>query len=348
MHVKDGAPQLKKLISIISVVFCSCASEVPRSPGVQATVSDGAASGVSDKSVVATGKEPNAEPEGHFAVVNGHRLWYRIAGQGYPLLLIPGGPGMSHRYLYPGLARLADSFQVIYFDAFGRGQSDRALSLDQYSFDQDIEDIEGLRVSLGFNKIALYGHSYGGMVAQGYALRYPSSLGKLILANTLHSAEMWQKGNDDNTNTEIENQFPEVWAELQQLRAQGAVSCESEYQTVQGRVPLSLFYFYDPVHADIAFDSNVDVYCRIAGPDADVVLGGDMASLDFRRRLHEIRVPTLVLAGRFDRVSIPRYSVQYRSLMPQAEFVMFERSGHFTFIEEPERHDAVVRTFLTK
>jgi proline iminopeptidase len=288
-----------------------------------------------------------AEPQGKFVVVNGHRLWYRIAGQGSPLLIIPGGPGDSHTYLYPGLERLADSFEVIYFDAFGRGQSDRSQNPSEYSFNHDIDEVEGLRKALGLGKIAVYGHSYGGLVAQGYALRYPQSLSKLILANAPHSAEMWQKGND-NCNNEIQNQFPEVWAELQQLRAKGGLSCDSAYQKVQGRVPLSLFYFYDPSHANLALDMNLEVYCRLAGPDADIVLGGDLASVDFRQQLREIRIPTLVLAGRFDHVAIPRYSEQYRTLMPQAEFVMFEQSGHLPFIEEPELHDSVVRAFLSK
>jgi proline iminopeptidase len=170
----------------------------------------------------------------------------------------------------------------------------------------------------------------------------------LILANTLRSAEMWQKGNNDNANREIENQSPEVWAELQQLRTQSAVSCDANYQTVQGRVPLGLFYFHDPVYEDLQFDLNAEVYCQIAGPDADVALGGDIASVDFRRRLREIQVPTLVLAGRFDRVAPPRYSLTCRTLMPQATFVMFEKSGHFPFIEEREHHDTVVREFLNR
>ena len=132
--------------------------------------------------------QPAAEPQGQFIVVNGHRLWCRIAGQGSPLLLIPGGPGSSHSYFYPSMERLANSFQVIYFDAFGRGQSDRAKNPREYSLTNDIDDAEGLRKALGLGQIAVYGHSYGGLVAQGYALRYPQSLSKLILANTCHSA----------------------------------------------------------------------------------------------------------------------------------------------------------------
>jgi len=287
------------------------------------------------------------EPQGKLVVVNGSRLWYRIAGHGTPLLLIPGGPGSSHNYFYPGLERLADSFQLIYFDAFGRGQSDRAKSSGEYSLDRDIEDVEGLRKALGFDKIAVYGHSYGGVVAQGYALRYPQSLSRLILANTCHSAEMWQ-GCNDNWNNEIQNQYPEVWAELQEIRAKGSVTSDPEYQKVQGRVPLCLLYFYDPSYSNITVDTSPDVFNQIAGPDANVVLGGDLASIDFRSRLREIQVPTLILAGRFDRVAMPRFSMQFRTFMPDAQFVLFEKSGHLPFIEEPELHDSIVRKFLEK
>ena len=114
-----------------------------------------------------------------------------------------------------------------------------------------------------------------------------------------------------------------------------------------GRVPAGLFYFYDPARA-FPIDINLDVYCRIAGADADVVLGGDLASLDFRNRLRGIRVPALILTGRFDRVAIPRYALEFRALMPDAEFVMFERSGHLPFVEEPDEHDRVLRAFLSQ
>ena len=90
-----------------------------------------------------------AEPQGRFVVVNGHRLWYRIAGQGSPLLLIPGGPGSSHSYFYPSMEHLANSFQVIYFDAYGRGQTYRAKNPGKYSLNHDIDDVEGLNADRG-------------------------------------------------------------------------------------------------------------------------------------------------------------------------------------------------------
>jgi proline iminopeptidase len=286
------------------------------------------------------------ELQGRLVEVNGHKLWYRMAGKGNPLLLIPGGPGSSHSYFYPSLERLANSFQVIYFDPFGRGRSDRARDPSEYSLRGDIEDVDGLRKALGLEQITVYGHSYGGIVAQGYALQYPRSIGKLILANTCHSAEMWEKGANENWNREIQNQYPEVWKRIQELRDQGVLSSDPAYQEVQGSVALPLLYFYNPAQANIAVDTNAEVFYRIAGPDAGFVLGGDLASIDYRDRLSEIRIPTLVLAGRFDRVGIPRYTVQFKTYMPQAQFVMFEKSGHLPFLEEPEYHDAVAGGFL--
>lgn len=291
-----------------------------------------------------------AEPEGNFVTVNGKRLWYRVEGQGPPLILIPGGPGVSHKYLWPYFSVLSNEYRVIYFDAFGRGRSERASIPSEYTFGRDVQDIEALRLALGLGKIAVYGQSYGGLVAQAYALEYPSSLTHLVLGNSFHGAEMWQKGLNDTWNMQLENQMPELWARLQDLRRQGGVSCDSEYQKIESEIPMALPYYYDPTNSEegnySSLDVNLDVYCQIAGPDADVVLGGQLASVDFRSRLRKVAVPTLVLAGRFDRISIPRFAVQYRHLMPQAQFVMFEKSGHMPFVEESEKHFDVVRGFL--
>jgi proline iminopeptidase len=290
------------------------------------------------------------EPDGAFTTVNGKRIWYRTEGQGSPLLLVPGGPGASHTYLWPHFSSLSKEFKVIYYDPYGRGQSDAADDPAEYTFMRDVDEIEALRRALQLPKLNIYGHSYGAMVAQAYALKYPDSLSHLILVSPFHSGEAWQKGNNDTWNQQLQNQIPETWRRLQEMRSHGHLSCEEEYQRVQDEIPMTPSYYYDPssrAHSG-SLDVNQEVYCQLAGPDADVALGGEMASLDFRPKLREIRVPTLILASRWDRVAIPRFTTQYKDLMPQATFVMFEKSGHLPFIEEPGEHEAAVTEFLKK
>ena len=288
------------------------------------------------------------EPDGAFMVVNGKRIWYRAEGKGPPLLLVPGGPGASHTYFWPHLSSLTKEFEVIYYDPYGRGRSDAADDPAEYTFARDVDEIEGIRQALHLPKINLYGHSYGAMVAQAYALKYPDSLSHLILVSPFHSSEAWQKGNNDTWNEQLRNHIPETWSRLQEMRRQGHLSCEEEYQRVQDEIPMTPSYYYNPSNATLSslLDVNDQVYCQLAGPDADLVLGGDMASLDFRPKLKEIKVPTLIIAGRWDRTAIPRFTTQYKELMPEATFIIFEKSGHLPFIEEPDNHTGLVTDFL--
>lgn len=283
---------------------------------------------------------------GNYVVVNGVKIWCESEGKGEPLLLIAGGPGSTH-YFEPFFSILADSCRLIYFDAFGRGKSDRAKSAKEYTFERDVEDIEGLRKALGLGKINLLGHSYGGMVAQAYALKYPDSVKRLILANTLYNAEMWQ-ANNDNSNYEIRNQYPEMWEKIHKIRAQGYHSSAKEHQEVY-QVPVGLLYFYNASIAEnLQWDINPEVYYAIAGDDADFLIGGDVGKLDFRMELHKLKMPTLILAGRYDRICLPRFSLQFKKYAPQAEFVIFEKSGHEPFREETEKMMKILRNFLNK
>jgi proline iminopeptidase len=292
------------------------------------------------------GQTKSIHPEGKLVNVNGAKLWVEIEGKGEPLLIIPGGPGDSH-YFHPSFSVLASSVQVICFDAFGRGKSDRAVNKKEYTFNRDVEDIEGLRKALGFETINLLGHSYGGMVAQEYALRYPEHVKRLILSNTLFNAEMWQ-ANNDNCNYELKNQYPEIWDSLMIVRALGYHSGDKIHYSLYGEVPIGLFYFYDASKAGhLEYTNNPDVYYSIAGYDCDFLIGGDMTNIDFRTKLKDLKMPLLIIAGRFDRVALPRFSIQFKKYAPQAEYVWFEKSGHQPFVEEPDKYFKVVREFLS-
>jgi proline iminopeptidase len=285
---------------------------------------------------------------GSFANVNGEKIWYQIKGKGEPIVLIPGGPGNSHLYLTPWFDELSKNFKVVYFDAFGRGKSSRAENKEEYSFQRDVNDLEGLRKALGFDKWSVLGHSYGGMVAQAYAIHHPGSVDKLILSDTFYDAEMWQE-NDDNSNYEFRNQCPEKWEKLMKIREQGYLSSSPEHVKAY-KIPSGLLYFYNPENAlKMRSDSlswNLDVYYQIVGVDGDFIIGGDIGRLDFRRDLKNLKMPVLILAGRYDRISDPRFAVKYKMYAPQAEFVMFEKSGHNPYVEEHDRYFRILNDFL--
>ena len=286
-------------------------------------------------------------PPGAYANVNGIKLWYETEGRGEPLVLVSGGPGDPHTVFHPFFSRLADRQQIVYFDEYGVGKSDRAKSSREYSFARDVENLEGLRKTLGLAKMNLLGQSYGGMVAQAYALKYPEWVGRLILLDSFYSGQMWQ-ANNDSSNHEIQAQYPEAWAKLQNLRAMGLRSSAPEHQEIYDSIPLGLFYFYDASKAALLPNepSNNDVYYAIAGDDADFTVGGDIAKLDFRADLRKLTMPILVIGGRYDRISLPQYAVKFKTYAPQARFVMMEKSGHFAYIEEPEKMLSVLRDFL--
>ncbi len=289
------------------------------------------------------------DTNGAYAWVDGAHLWFRIAGHGEPVVVIPGGPGDSHVYLTPWFDRLSKHYKLIYYDQFGTGKSDRAKDPNEYSFERNVNDLEGLRKDLGIKKWVVIGHSYGGMVAQAYALKYPNSVDKLVLSNTFYDAEMWQE-NDDNSNCEIRNQYPGLWAKLMKLRDEGCVSSSPQCQKLYGEVPAGLLYYYDAGNAaKVRTDPrgfNPQVYYRIVGADGDFLIEGDIGRLDFRTELKNLKMPVLIIAGRFDRIAIPRFSERFKEYCPQAKFVMFEKSGHLPFIEETRKYFQVVEEFL--
>ncbi|HZS61688.1 MAG TPA: alpha/beta fold hydrolase [Gemmatimonadaceae bacterium] len=280
---------------------------------------------------------------GQYVDIPGGRLWVESEGSGEPLLLLSGGPASSHLTFHPYFSALADQFRVLYLDYRGRGKS---TSTGPITFADDVADIEAVRQALGLPHLNVYGFSYGGMVAMEYALSHPSRVRRLILANTLHSPEMWQR-NHENINREIANQFPEVWEKILALRAQGVKSTDARVQALYAvHGPLVRFYNPDNVKKLLSEPGsrNAELYPVFVGEDVEFFIGGEVANLpDFRPRLKDLAMATLILAGRYDRALYPAYQLDFARYAPQARFVWMERSGTFSHIEEPDAVMALVR-----
>jgi proline iminopeptidase len=289
-------------------------------------------------------------PDGEYITVNHSKLWIEQEGKGDPVILISGGPGSAHVGMH-SFDTLADFCRLIFVDGYGRGKSDVAKDVKEYTLDRDIEDIEGIRKALKLETISVLGHSYGGLVAQGYAIKYPTHVKKLILASTFHSFVMWQE-NDDNSNHEIQENYPEIWDTLTKLRQQGLISSDSLHQAIYGQVPYGFLYGYNPEnfrrsgYGSYPNRMNYDLYYQMVGKDGDFIVGSDIGTFDFRKDLKNLKMPVLIVAGRYDRVAVPKMEVLYKEYCPQARFVMFEHSGHNPQVEEKGRLHNVVKEFM--
>ena len=124
------------------------------------------------------GTEIYFDVEGCGLVPDGNRMVERPTA-----LVIHGGPGGDHTGFKPGFAPLAERMQLVYFDHRGQGRSAKG-DPTTYTLDENVEDMEALRVHLGLGPIVSIGTSYGGMVAMAHAARYPASVSHLVLVVT--------------------------------------------------------------------------------------------------------------------------------------------------------------------
>jgi len=273
--------------------------------------------------------------------INGYKINVETLGEGDPIVFLAGGPGNSHDYMQGNFGQYYKTNKVIFIDFLGRGLSDDANDKSEYSVTNDVEILEVVRKVLNLDMISVVGHSYGAVHAQAYTLKYPEHVDKMVLINGFHSGEMWQ-ANCDSYNHYAKTHFPELWHKIDSLRALGYVSSDSVFSVLYRSFPTKYVYYHNTNIKQkvpkIKFRGmSPDVYYAIIGRDADFFVGGSMIDLDFRRRLKDVKSPTLIIAGRYDGVSTPEYALQYKKFMPQAKFVMFEQSGHNPYLEEPEK-----------
>lgn len=282
--------------------------------------------------------------------IDGYNYNVEVLGKGDPIFFLPGGPGNSHDYMQGNFGQYYKTNTVVFFDWLGRGASDNAKNIEEYSVENDVELIEKLRKKLGFDKISLVGHSYGTVPAQAYAIKYNNNVDKMVLINGFHSGAMWQ-ANCDSYNHYAKTHFPEKWRKVDSLRKLGYVSTDKELAKVYGNFPTKYIYYHNTklkqnVPKTKFRGFGLDVYKQIIGRDGDFDVSGSMINQDYRKDLKNVTAKTLVVAGRYDGVSTPEFAVQYKRFMPQAQFEMFEQSGHNPYLEEPEKFFKLFDVFM--
>lgn len=278
-----------------------------------------------------------APSNGKMVQVNGVTLWYEARGQGSapPLMVLNGGPGVSHEYMLGTSVwdELARRRRVIFYDQRGTGRSPALTKGQSCTLGDQIADLEALRTSLGIASMDVLGHSWGGVLAMAYAARHPERIHRLILCDS--GAPKW-----DETKFLFRDVFPEVTERqdaLQFAEQQGdTAATHADFREYQSMLAC------DPDRRAAMRDGPMPAFSTAV----NTALNNDLKQLDLNPELPKFHFPTLVLAGRFDANVAPSVAWKIHHLISGSEFTVFERSGHLPFFEEPESFIQRVERFL--
>ena len=244
-----------------------------------------------------------------FIDVNGVMIYFEILGRGEPLMIVHGGPGASHDYFLPYLLPLARHNRIIFIDERGSGQSQKLEDASQYTVENMVEDVEAVRQALGLGKMSLLGHSYGGALAQAYALKYQRNLTHLILASTWSST----KALNEVFVRMKQNMAPELRDRINKMEGGSLFGHGLPYQqnrytndymiAAWGEGYFPYLYHnrpdpnYDPISNGVM---SWDLYREMWGSHGEFVVDGNLKSVEYTDRLATLKVPTLILVGDHD------------------------------------------------
>jgi proline iminopeptidase len=268
------------------------------------------------------------------ALRDGVSLYVKQVGEGFPLIVLHGGPGLDHTGFRPYLDPLGDEFRLLYVDERGQGRSERvdpqSLTLEVFARDVDL-----LAQALGLDEFALLGHSFGAIVTTWHAINLGTAAAYVI------------SGGGDSS----EKLMADVQASLDAMGEKGvpiaeswehekSVETEEELKELL-RVQLP-FHFAGEPPPGYGEDTigTPDVLRHFAN------LGyGDF---DYTPDLNRVERPTLVIVGEHDRATTSRAARALQEGIAGSELVVLPGVGHMSFVEAPDDYLAAVRLFLRR
>jgi proline iminopeptidase len=272
-------------------------------------------------------------------VINSCRLNVEVMGpEDGPVLIAHHGGGGIGSLAEPKatFGPLSDRFRVIVFDARGCGKSE---GIPPYSHEQWAADVDGLRQWAGVDKVVVAGGSYGGFISLEYAVAYPEHTTAVMLRDTSADGSNLELAfeyarNQDRVEINWDN-FNRYWS--------GDIHDDEDLKARWAEIIPLYDYEYDPER------SAAEVESRIYRHEAhNWCFQHNWNDYDLKDKLPAVTAPTLVTVGRHDWVTPVSSSETIANLMPNAELVVFEKSGHSPQKEERDKFQRVLRDFVDR
>lgn len=268
---------------------------------------------------------------GYISVKQG-RLYYEKYGTGTPILVLHGGPGsgLDQGYFKPQLLALTANHEVIFYDQRGSGKSlETGMDRDIINLQQFTDDIETVRNTLGLEEFILLGHSWGGLLAMNYMIKYPRHVSKLILIDSMPADLSGKLAALNALNQRIEP----IKNEIAPLNDYDALQKLSAEQIIALNRKMFSVYFNNPQDSEkLTLDMTVESSLR--GFKVSQMMVQDMFD-NLLPQLEKLKVPTTIIHGEQD--FVPLWTAQaIANAIPNAKLVVVSNSGHFPFIEKPD------------
>ena len=280
-------------------------------------------------------------PGEYDVTLNGVRLHYTVRGSGPVTIAHSGGPGMDAGG-WDDFAGIDNFLTLVVLHPRGSGLSGPAAG-DAYLLTDYAADVEALRLHLELERPILMGWSHGGMVAQQFAFTFPNSLSQLILMDT--TAYFGEFLSDIEAAVSEFKDQPWFEQSFAALKAEWDGHYESDEDMRRLWAEEMKFYFKQ-------FDGRAQAYhqrtkdLRVSMGPLKVFNDKEIPTLDLRPHLGGIAVPALVIVGRHDFITNVAMAQEMVKHIPGARLEIFEESGHFVFVEEPEKFGRVIREFV--
>ena len=285
-------------------------------------------------------------PQGRF------KVWTKRVGNNPKLkvLLLHGGPGMTHEYFeafdsyFP-----AAGIEYYYYDQLGSAYSDQPKSPGSdalWTTGRFVEEVEQVRRALHLDKdnFCLLGHSWGGVLAIEYALKYPQHLKCLVISNMVDSIPAY---NDYAHKVLMPSMDPKQLAEVQKLEAERRtddprymqILIPMHYEKHLLRLPFAQW----PEPVARSFNHiNQHLYELMQGP-SELGASGRLEHWDRSADLHRIGVPALVIAARHDTMD-PVYMAGMARRLPRGQFLLCPKGSHMAMYDDPQVYfDGLIR-----
>ena len=266
------------------------------------------------------------------------KIYYEVTGTGSstPLIVVNGGPGFDHTYLHVATAwdALAKTRRVIFYDQRGNGRSDALKPGQSCTLADQIVDLEALLAHLGLDKVDLLGHSWGGYLSMSYAARHPEHIAHLLIVDS--AAPRWA-----DTLFLFEQVFPEI-SERRAGYAFGDEMGDKAASDASIHEYLTMLFYSQEKRDTFVAQMSPGAYRK----EVFQAVIRDLPRFDLNPELHKYKFPVIVMTGRYDINVAPLVAYRIHKAIPGSRYVVFERSGHIPFYEEPDAFVRVTEDFL--